>query len=232
MLQRRVSRAYEHVFGGAGAGRARARGWAGDREGLGTHPPRFQGRAELRQRQRRFLLRADPGGRAGHPAQLRVRGEAPDHRLRGDRHRQPGEVAGPGPELRGAGFRHRGRRLGGRSADLPDAAQAALAGIPARIRPPAPAHQPVRRGDAHPPLPGAGGAPLLPRAPVLLDQHPDHHQQRRRRRRPDVPRLHPGHGQPAARRQGQRGFFPRLLRQGNLPHRVRPAQRRGLLPQP
>ena len=29
------------------------RGWA--------HPPRLQGRAELRQRQRRFLLRADPG---------------------------------------------------------------------------------------------------------------------------------------------------------------------------
>ena len=46
---------------------------------------------------------------------------------------------------------------------------------------------------------------------------PDHHHLRRRRRRADVPRVHAGPGQPAAR-QGRRGRLqPRLLRQGNVP---------------
>ena len=45
-----------------------------------------------------------------------------------------------------------------------------------------------------------------------------------------VPRVHPGHGEPAARREGRDRFQPRLLRQGNLPDRVWPAERRGLLP--
>jgi asparaginyl-tRNA synthetase len=39
---------------------------------------------------------------------------------------------------------------------------------------------------------------------LLLDQHADHHRLGRRGRRPDVPRVDAGHGQPAARRQGQR----------------------------
>ena len=70
---------------------------------LGAHPPRLQGRAVVRQRQRRLLLRADPGGRAELAAQLRGRGQAPHRRLRRDRHRHAGAVAGPGPELRDPG---------------------------------------------------------------------------------------------------------------------------------
>jgi asparaginyl-tRNA synthetase len=50
---------------------------------------------------------------------------------------------------------------GSRPAHLPDPAQAALAGVPARSRAPAPAHQPVRRGHPHPQLPGPGRAPFF-----------------------------------------------------------------------
>ena len=77
---------------------------------------------------------------------------------------------------------------------------------------------------------GHGGAPLLPRRGLLLGQHADHHDLGRRRRRADVPRLHPGHDEPAARQQGRGRFLQGLLRQGSVPDRVRPAQRRGLLP--
>jgi hypothetical protein len=141
----------------------------------------------------------------------------------------PGEVSGPGPELRDPGLQHRGHRLGRGSPHLSDAAQAALAGIPARIRPPASAHQPVRRGHPHPPLPGAGGAPLLPRAPSTGSA--------RRSSPPRTPRA-PARCSacrrwtwPTCRATARAsGLQPRLLRQGNLPDRVRPAQRRGLLP--
>ena len=121
-------------------GQVTVKGWV-------PHPPRLQGRAELRQRQRWLLLRPDPGGRAGHPAQLRVRVK---HLTTGCAVIATGTLVksqGQGQSFEVQGIRHRGRRLGRGPADLPDAAQAAFAGIPARVRPPAPAHQPVRRGD-------------------------------------------------------------------------------------
>jgi asparaginyl-tRNA synthetase len=107
--------------------------------------------------------------------------------------------------------------------------KAALAGIPARSRPPASAHQPVRRGHPHPQLPGAGGAPLLPRERLLLDQHTpiittsdaEGAGQMFRVSTLDMANL-----PRTARAKG--GFLARLLRQGSLPHRVRPAQRGGL----
>ena len=180
--------------------RARSRPAAKSRYAAGCARGATPRRAVLRQRQRRLLLRPDPGGGAEHAGQLRIRSEAPHRRLRGHRHRHAGGVAGPGPELRDPGRRGRSGRLGRGPGDLPDPAQGALAGVPARGRPPAPAHQHVRRGHPHPQLPGAGRAPLLPRERLLLDQHADHHHHRRRGRRADVPRLHAGHCQPAAQR--------------------------------
>jgi hypothetical protein len=175
---------------------------------LGAYPARFQGRAVVRERERRLLLRGDPGGRRGHAGQLRERGEAPHRRLRGDRHRHPGALAGPGPGVRDPGIATGSRGLGRGSGNLPDPAQGAFAGIPARSRAPAPAHQPVRRGRAHPRLPGEGGAPLFPRTGLLLDLDADHHLLRRRGCGADVPRVHPGPGQPAARRH-RRAACPR-----------------------
>jgi hypothetical protein len=179
-------------------------------------------------RQRRLLFRSDPDRRAVHPAQLRERSEATLGRLRGDRHRHAGASQGQGQSVRMQALEHRSRRLGRRSGNLSDPAQGALAGIPARSGAPASAHQSVRRGHPHPPLPGAGGAPLLPREGLLLDQHADHLHLRRRRRRTDVPHLHAGHGEPAAHARRQGRLQPRLLRQGGLPDRLRPAQRGGL----
>ena len=70
--------------------RAGARGQvAGRQRGhgprLGAHPARLQGRAFVRQRQRRLVLRPDPGRRAGDAGQLRQRSHAPHRRLRRDR---------------------------------------------------------------------------------------------------------------------------------------------------
>ena len=78
--------------------------------------------------------------------------------------------------------------------------------------------------------PGHGDPPLLRRARLLLDPHADPHRQRRRGRRRAVPRLDPRPRQPPAdaRRRGR--LRPGLLRQARLPHRLRPAQRRDVLP--
>src|SRR5207342_29736 len=64
--------------GARGFGR---RGQRSHRPRLGADTARLQGGPELRQRQRRLLLRGDPGGGAGHARQLRERSEAPEHRL-------------------------------------------------------------------------------------------------------------------------------------------------------
>src|SRR3546814_5480631 len=48
----------------AGPGGQGGRRWRSHGSRLGAHAARLQGRAELRQRQRRLLLRPDPGGRS------------------------------------------------------------------------------------------------------------------------------------------------------------------------
>ena len=156
-----------------------------------------------------------------------------DRRLCRDRNRHAGAVAGQGPELRDPGIEGRSRRLGRRSGNLSDPAEGAHDGVPARGRAPAPAHEYVRRRRARARLHRQGDPPLLPRARLLLDQHADHHGERRRRRRPDVPRFDARHGQPAAQSGNRRNrLAPGFLRQGNLSDRLRPAQCRGLLPEP
>ena len=156
-------------------------------------------------------------------------GEAPHRRLRGDRHRHAGALAGRGQSF-GAGRGDRGRGLGRGSETYPIQPKAHsleflrevahlrprtnLFGAVARIR------DRLRQGRA----------PLFPRTGLLLDLHADHHHLRRRRRRADVPRLHPGHAANLPRDgEGKNRLRPRFLRR-NLPHRLRPAQRRGLLP--
>ncbi|KAG1318714.1 hypothetical protein G6F63_015091 [Rhizopus arrhizus] len=96
---------------------------------MGAHGARFS-ESGLRERERRLLLRPDPGRGQRHPGQLR-RDQAPDQRLLGHRHRHPGEVAGQGPVVRDPGQRSRSGRLGRRPAHLPEPAQADVAGVPA-----------------------------------------------------------------------------------------------------
>ncbi len=175
-----------------------------------------------------FDAAADRG--PGDARQLRRRGAAPDRRLRGHRQRHDRPFAGRGPG--GGARRRRGRRggLGGRSRDLPHRAQAAHVRVPARGRPPAGADQQHRRGRPGPALPRHGDPPLLRRARLLLGPHADPDRQRRRGRRRAVPRLHARPGQPPAHARGRGGLRAGLLRQAGLPHRVGPAQHRGLLP--
>ena len=149
----------KQALSGAIAGRQRSH-----RPRLGAHPARFQGRAVVRQRQRRLVLRSDPGRRAGHAGQLRRR----DPRLTAgcaviaDRQLVPSQGKGQAFEIQAT--QRRSRRLGRGSGNLSDPAQGAFAGIPARGRAPAPAHEPVRRGHARAPLHREGDPPLLPRA--------------------------------------------------------------------
>ena len=86
--------------------------------------------------------------------------------------------------------------------------------IPARGRAPAAAHEHDRRGDARAPHAEPGGAPVLPRARLLLDPHADHHGLRRRGRRADVPRVDARPGEPAAHAGREGGFLAGFLRQG------------------
>ena len=90
------------------------------------------------------------------------------------------------------------RRLGRRSRDLPAPAEAAHARVPARGRPPAAAHQRLRRGRPRAAHDRAVDPPLLPRARLPLGPHADHHRQRLRGRGRDVPRHHARPRQPAA----------------------------------
>ena len=158
------------------------------------------------------------------------RGPAPDRRLRRHRHRHRRRLAGPGAGRRAPRRRRRGRRLGGRPGHLPDLAEAAHVRVPARGRPPARADEHLRRGGAGPALPRHGHPPLLRRARLLLDPHADHHRQRCRGRGRAVPRLDARPGQPPAHARGRGRLRAGLLRQAGLPHRLRPAQRRGVLP--
>ena len=124
-----------------------------------------------------------------------------------------------------------GGRLGRGPGHLPDPAQAAHAGVPARGRAPAPAHQRDRRRHARAPHARAGDPPLLPRATASSGST-------RRSSPPPTPRA-PAQlfrvstldlaNLPRTPR-GQGRLRAGLLRHGGVPHRVRPAQRRGLLP--
>ena len=126
--------------------------------------------------------------------------------------------------------RHQGDRLGRRPGHLSDPAQAAHHGVPARGRAPAAAHQRDRRGDARAAHARQGDPPLLRRERLLLGQHADHHLVRRRGRGRAVPGVDARSRQPAAHARGQDRFRQGLLRPRVVPHRVGPAQRRGLLP--
>ena len=158
-------------------------------------------------------------------AELRERGAPPHHRLLGGRHRHAGRVQGQGPGHGDPGRRGDRGGLGRRPGDVPDHAEAALVRVPARGRPPPTEDQHLRRRHPGPAQPVDGHPPLLRRAGLRLDPHADHHRQRRRGRRRHVPGLHawtPVNGNDRLRRG--------LLRAGDPPHRLRPAQRRGLLP--
>ena len=196
---------------------------------LGAHPPRLQGGPVLRPRLRRLLL--PPGAGRGHEraGQLRHRGRAPDGRLRDRGGRHDRALAREGPALRDAGDRDPRRRLGRRSRHLSHPAQAAHDGVPARGRPPAPAHQRDRRLHARAPHARHGDPPLLPRARLPVGEHAHHHGERRRGRGRALPRLHARPREPAAHARRQGRLRAGLLRQGGLPHRLRPAQRRELL---
>ena len=84
-------------------------------------------------------------------------------------------VACQGAAVRDAGERDQGDRLGRRPGYLPDPAEAAHPGVPARGRASAPAHQRDRRSDAGAPHARAGDPSLLRRERLLLGQHADHH---------------------------------------------------------
>ena len=88
----------------------------GDRQGLGAHPPRLEGRALVPPRARRLLLRPHPGRWPERPRQLPGRGPAPDHRLLGRGRRHADRVAGQGAGVRDQGDRGPRGRLGRRSA--------------------------------------------------------------------------------------------------------------------
>ena len=92
------------------------------------------------------MLRPAPGRRAEDAAELRQRGAAPHDRLRRARHRDSWSPRRARARRRAAGERDRGRRLGRRSRNVPDPAEAAHDGVPARGRAPAAAHEHVRRG--------------------------------------------------------------------------------------
>ena len=118
------------------------------RQGLGAHPPRFQGRVLVHRRARRLVLRPDPGRRARH---LPNYASEILHITAGCSvivHRHAG--ASPG---QGAGVRDPGRRPSRSSAGsttprpIPISAEAAHVRVPARGRAPAAAHQHVRRAS-------------------------------------------------------------------------------------
>ena len=100
------------------------------------------------------------------------RGEARPQ-LRGDLHRHPGEVAGPGPEL---SCRHRTsqKSTGWVEDPLTYRGQAALVDL-REFSPPAPRTNLFGAVTRIPPLPGAGRPLRYRHQRVLLDQHADHH---------------------------------------------------------
>ena len=108
--------------------------------------------------------------------------------------------------------------------------KAAHARVPARGRAPAAAHQRDRRIDARAAYDREVDPRFLRPARLLLGQHADHHVVRCRRGRRAVPRLDARSREPAAHGGRQGRFRAGLLRARGVPHRVRAAQRRGLLP--
>ena len=196
---------------------------------LGAHPARLQGRLLVHPSLGRLVVPSRAGGGAEGPAELREGDPAPHLRLRdrGDRHHRA--LARQGPALRDAGNRGQGRRLGRRPGLLPDPAQAPQLRVPARGGAPAAAHQRDRRGDARAAHPRPGDPPLLSRARLLLGEHADHHRRRRRGRRSVVSGFDPGPGESATTR-GKDRLLQGFLRPRDVSDRLRPAQRRGLLP--
>ena len=127
--------------------------------------------------------------------------------------------AGPGA----AGDGGHGRGLGRRSRDLPHRQEAPQLRVSAHRGTPAATHEHFRRHRPRARDRRARHARLLLPAGLLLGEHAHHHGQRLRGRGRAVPGLYP---RSAPRRPGFRG---RLLRHGDVPDRVGPAQRRGVL---
>ena len=194
------------------------------RERLAAHRPRQQA-GRVPRAQRRLLLRLAPGRVPRRAPRLRA-GPQAHHRQRRRGRRRAGRLARGRPEGRAAG--HRADRRRPRRLELPAAEEAPRLRVPPRDRPPAPAHQHLRRGLPGPQRARPGRAPVLPGPGLRLRAHTDHHRRRRRGRGRDVPRQHPRPRRPPARPRRQGRLPAGLLRQAHLPHRLGPAQRRDL----
>ena len=136
-----------------------------------------------------------------------------------------------GPAVRDAGDRDQGDRLGRRPRHLSDPAEAAHAGVPARGRAPAPAHQRDRRGDARAAHARArrSTASSTRTASSGSTRRSSPRPTRKARARCSACRRSISRTC-RARRQGKIDFSTGFLRPRGVPHRVGPAQRRGLLP--
>ena len=161
------------------------------------------------------------------------RDQAAERRLLGRRHRRTGGLAGPGPERRAEG--------GGRSRSW----AGSTTPRPTRCSPSATSMEYLREVAHLRPRTNIFGAVTRVRNCLAQAMHRFFHEHGFywihtpiitasdcRGRRRDVPRLHPGPGQPAAHARGQDRLQPGLLRPRGLPDRVRAAQRRDLLLRP
>mmetsp|Transcript_7235 Transcript_7235/g.16051 ORF Transcript_7235/g.16051 Transcript_7235/m.16051 type:complete len:245 (+) Transcript_7235:440-1174(+) len=160
------------------------------RERLGSYRAHAEGDG-LRRDQRRI----DPGrAAAGHLQEGDQRmGRAQRNRrhwLRHRRHRKHRGIAGIGPGGGAAGGeRQRRRRLRRRA--VPARQKGAHARAPAHADAPAPAHQHLRRGDAHPQRPRLRHPHLFPEQRLHVRQLSHHHRLGLRGCRRDVPGDHP-----------------------------------------
>ena len=155
-----------------------------------------------------------------------------DHRLRRRRHGHAGREPGQGAGGRGPGRRGRGGRLGRRPRDLPGLSRSGtrfeyLREV-AHLRPRTNTFGAVAR-VRH--CLAMAVHRFFHERRLLLGPHADHHRQRRRGRRRDVPRHDARPRQPAAHAPtGKVDFSQDFFGTRGLPDRLRPAQRRGLLP--
>ena len=140
-------------------------------------------------------------------------------------------VAGQGPAVRDPGERDRGGRLGRRPRHLPDPAKRHTLEFLREVAHLRPRTNTFGAVDARAAHAGAGDPPLLPRARLLLGPHADHHRQRRRGRRARCSACRRSTS-PTCRAtpEGKVDFAQDFFGTRGVPDRLRPAQRRGVLP--